>query len=59
VFGWDKASQTNVQVNEFKITPEQLEQMRELCDADDPYKKLALSEGDATTATGIEELSDD
>jgi hypothetical protein len=45
VFGWDKGPQTAVQVNEFRITQEQLEQMRALCDK--PFKK-PVSEGDAT-----------
>jgi hypothetical protein len=45
VFGWDKAPQTNVQVNTgFKLTMEQLEQMRALCD--NPFKKAAISEGE-------------
>jgi hypothetical protein len=44
VFGWHKAPQTNVRVNEFKITQEQLEQMRALCDS--PLKKAAICEGD-------------
>jgi hypothetical protein len=58
VFGWDKAAQTNVQVNTgFKLTMEQLEQMRALCD--NPFEKPAISEGDATTATATEELSHD
>jgi hypothetical protein len=32
VFGWNKGPQTAVQVNEFRITQEQLEQMRRLCE---------------------------
>jgi hypothetical protein len=32
VFGWDEATQTNVKVNEFKITQEQLERIRALRD---------------------------
>jgi hypothetical protein len=47
VFGWDKAPQTNVQVNTgFKLTMEQLEQMRALCD--NPFKKATISEGEET-----------
>jgi hypothetical protein len=43
VFGWDKAPQTNVQVNTgFKLTMEQLEEIRALCDS--PFKKPAISE---------------
>jgi hypothetical protein len=42
VFGWDKGPQTAVQVNEFKLTQEQLEQMRALCD--NPFEKPAISE---------------
>ena len=34
VFGWDKAPQTNVQVNTFRITQEQLEEIRALRDAE-------------------------
>jgi hypothetical protein len=48
-----------MQVNEFKITQEQLEQMRKLCDAGDPYKKPSISEGDVTSATATEELGHD
>jgi hypothetical protein len=44
VFGWDKGPQTAVQVNELRITQEQLEQMRVLCD--NPFKKPAISEED-------------
>ena len=45
VFGWDKGPQTAVQVNAgFKLTMEQLEQMRALCDS--PFKKPAISEGE-------------
>jgi hypothetical protein len=44
VFGWDKGPQTAVQVNEFRVTQEQLEQMRALCD--NPFKKPAISEGE-------------
>lgn len=44
VFGWDKAPQTNVQVNTgFKLTMEQLEEIRTLCDS--PFKKPAITEG--------------
>jgi hypothetical protein len=58
LFGWDKADRPGVQLNQqFVITQEQLAQMRALCDADEPYKKPAVSEGDATTATATEELS--
>ena len=32
VFGWNEAPQTNVQVNEFRITQEQLERIRALRD---------------------------
>ena len=59
VFGWDKGPQTAVQVNEFRITTEQLQQMRELCDADDPNKKPAISERDAISAITTEEQSDE
>jgi len=45
VFGWDKAPRTNVQVNTgFKLTMEQLEEIRALCDS--PFKKAAICEGD-------------
>jgi hypothetical protein len=45
VFGWDKGPQTAVQVNAgFKLTMEQLEQMRALCDS--PFKEPAISEGE-------------
>jgi hypothetical protein len=42
VFGWDKGPQTAVQYNEFRISQEQLEQMRALCDK--PFKKPAFRE---------------
>jgi hypothetical protein len=34
IFGWDKAPQTNVQVNTLRITAEQLEEIRALRDAE-------------------------
>jgi hypothetical protein len=44
VFGWDKGPQTAVQVNTgFKLTMEQLEEIRALCD--NPFEKPAISEG--------------
>jgi hypothetical protein len=55
VFGWDKGPQTAVQVNEFRITQEQLEQMRELCDADEPYKKPAVSESERNHDCGVKQ----
>jgi hypothetical protein len=46
IFSWDKGPHTAVQVNAgFKLTVEQLEEMRALCDS--PFKKPAVSEGDA------------
>jgi hypothetical protein len=45
IFGWDKGPQTAVQVNAgFKLTMEQLEEIRALCDS--PLKKAAICEGD-------------
>jgi hypothetical protein len=45
VFGWDQGPHTAVQVNTgFKLTMEQLEEIRALCDS--PLKRAAICEGD-------------
>jgi len=47
VFGWDKkdSPQGNT-YNTLVISADQLEEMRRLCDEDEPYKKPAISEED-------------
>jgi Spy/CpxP family protein refolding chaperone len=47
VFGWDSGrdnGRSGDTHNTLIVTQEQLQQMRELCDADEPYKKPAVSE---------------
>jgi len=46
IFGWDNKDKPGVQLNQqFVLTQEQIERIREAADADDPYKKPAISEG--------------
>jgi hypothetical protein len=56
VFGWDKkdSPQGNT-YNTLVISADQLEEMRRLCDEDEPFKKPAISEGDAISAVTTEE----
>ena len=47
IFGWDNNDKPGVQLNQqFVLTEEQIERIREAADADDPYKKPAISEGE-------------
>jgi hypothetical protein len=59
VFGWDNSGTTIHADKALVVTTEQLQQMRELCDADDPNKKPAISERDAISAVTTEEQSDE
>ena len=46
IFGWD-SDKPGVQLNQqFVLTQEQIDRIREAADADDPYKKPAISEGE-------------
>ena len=48
VFGWDKkdSPQGRDTYNTLVISAEKLEEMRRLCDEDEPYKKPAISEAE-------------
>jgi Spy/CpxP family protein refolding chaperone len=59
VFGWDKGGTTVHADKALVVTTEQLQQMRELCDADDTNKKPAISERDAISAITTDEQSDE
>jgi hypothetical protein len=44
IFGWDNNDKPGVQLQQFVLTEEQIERIREAADADDPYKKPAISD---------------